>query len=308
MLYALVDGKLKGAEHGLAGVCPDCDMVMLPKCGELLAHHWAHKTLEGTDCREWEKMSSWHKAWQDAMQPHIPGETVEVPVVNGQKYKRADIRTKSGLIIEIQSSNMSPGERRDREQHYDNMVWIIKPRLAESIIWSNPGKLVFIDDMALQGGFLTYIDKDGFICEIRKFRFISDILHSDTFCIEDLDKMGNRRILHPKEKQITKSEVMDISVARPVPMSSFPVHDYEPPGKCPYTSVPSSLSEHPRSGVERTGVIVPEYKNWMYRVKNPDKLTWRERCVGLNWEDECRLAEDERAYWCKNPDVFRGEV
>ncbi len=37
----------------------------------------------------------------------------------------ADVRTDKGLVIEFQHSYINPEERRQRENFYKNMIWIV---------------------------------------------------------------------------------------------------------------------------------------------------------------------------------------
>lgn len=116
MLYASTNYGKRRAEKGLDAWCPGCNAELIPKCGEILIHHWAHKQDMGCD---WDagKMSAWHMEWQS----HFPPEQVEVRVGNN----RADIITDKGVIIELQHSAIAKETIREREQIYPKMVWII---------------------------------------------------------------------------------------------------------------------------------------------------------------------------------------
>jgi competence protein CoiA len=58
MYYANTDVGKIAAEPGIKGFCPMCASEMIPKCGEINAHHWAHKALG--DCDTW---SDGETAW-----------------------------------------------------------------------------------------------------------------------------------------------------------------------------------------------------------------------------------------------------
>ena len=111
MIYAL--GK-KLATPGDRGECPACGGDLIAKCGEIVCHHWAHKTA---DCDPWsEPETDWHVGWKNC----FPVECQEV--VYGDH--RADVMV--GMhAIEFQHSPISPSGIRDREDHYDQLTWVI---------------------------------------------------------------------------------------------------------------------------------------------------------------------------------------
>lgn len=115
MLYAK---NTKGEESTLLkrgrGICPQCGSEVIAKCGSQKVWHWAHTAL---DCDHWtEPESLWHKNWKEI----VPRENREITI----GAHRADIRLNSGLVIELQNSSISASEIREREDFYDNMIWI----------------------------------------------------------------------------------------------------------------------------------------------------------------------------------------
>ena len=110
------DGEPCQAAPGESAFCPGCGEEVVAKCGEVNVWHWAHKSRD--DCDPWsEPESEWHIGWKNLF-PRINQEVVLPP-------HRADIRTDSGLVIELQHSAISPEVIREREQFYGNMVWIV---------------------------------------------------------------------------------------------------------------------------------------------------------------------------------------
>lgn len=109
------DGDRVPAEPGASGTCPACMAALMPKCGQIVAWHWAH---HGTpDCDPWaEPDSEWHLGWQQ----RVPRERREV--VRGPH--RADIVTPGGTVVELQHSAISPAEIEERERFYGRMVWL----------------------------------------------------------------------------------------------------------------------------------------------------------------------------------------
>lgn len=115
MRLALGDGKRILATPGARAVCPACDSKVQSKCGDIITWHWAH--VADADCDPWaEPDSEWHRGWQSKW----PESMREIVIGN----HRADIRSDSGLVIELQHSPISPAEIAEREHHYGRMVWV----------------------------------------------------------------------------------------------------------------------------------------------------------------------------------------
>jgi len=120
MLYAKDSGGRKVRATPLArAYCPNCGTKVLAKCGEINVWHWAHKGAD--QCDSWaDRESDWHRHWKSLMPP----EQVEIVIEKNGERHVADIVTKDGIIIELQSSHISPIEIEEREQFYDRMVWL----------------------------------------------------------------------------------------------------------------------------------------------------------------------------------------
>lgn len=119
MYYALtVIGKV-AAERGLTGVCPHCNTPVIPKCGEINVHHWAHKSL--SECDTWsEGETDWHLKWKS----YFPPEYTEVTVVRDGIKHRADLRLSTGWIVEFQNSPISIDAIRERNEFWGKVIWI----------------------------------------------------------------------------------------------------------------------------------------------------------------------------------------
>lgn len=115
MLFAKdSDGNRVAAKPGATGECPGCNGALVPRCGELVSWHWAHRA--GPDCDPWsEGESEWHRSWKRSVYP----DCCEVQM----GPHRADIVTGS-TVTELQHSQISPMEIRERERFYGRMVWI----------------------------------------------------------------------------------------------------------------------------------------------------------------------------------------
>lgn len=117
-----------GPTPGARAFCPVCSENMIAKCGEIVVHHWAHEG--GTDCDPWsEHETPWHAEWKQRF-PADWREVVVPPLPDGTGPHRADVRTTSGLVIEIQHSSISPAEIREREDFYGRMIWVFDARDA----------------------------------------------------------------------------------------------------------------------------------------------------------------------------------
>jgi len=101
---------------GLSASCPLCVAPMVPKCGGIVVHHWAHRAR--ADCDPWaERDSAWHRGWQEVVPPD------RREVVMGPH--RADVVAADGTVVELQHSPISLPEIRAREEFYgDSMVWL----------------------------------------------------------------------------------------------------------------------------------------------------------------------------------------
>jgi competence protein CoiA len=115
MFYANTPNGRARATPGATATCPTCGEDLIARCGELVAWHWAHRSV--ADCDPWaERDSAWHRAWQD----RFPESMREVPV----GPHRADIRHPDGLVVELQHSTISVDDIQARERHYGRMVWV----------------------------------------------------------------------------------------------------------------------------------------------------------------------------------------
>jgi competence protein CoiA len=116
MRFALRKGERVLAQKGLNGYCPICSEKLIPKCGKIKIRHWSHKSNK--DCDDWyEPESEWHLNWKE----QFPMECQEFIIGK----HRADIRTKSRWIIELQNSPISSEQIKEREEYYKKMIWVL---------------------------------------------------------------------------------------------------------------------------------------------------------------------------------------
>ena len=124
MQFALVDGMRLEAFPSGRGACPQCGRSAIAKCGPRIIHHWAHEGRRNCD-PWWENETEWHRHWKSL----FPKDSLEVSHLSPDgEIHRADIKTPSGIVIEVQHSGMTDAERISREMFYGNLVWIIDGR------------------------------------------------------------------------------------------------------------------------------------------------------------------------------------
>lgn len=98
-----------------------CGSEMIAKCGSRVMHHWAHH--RSTNCDPWwENETPWHREWKN----QYPLSCREVShIADDGEVHRADVKTPTGIVIELQHSAMGDEERIARERFYKNLVWVI---------------------------------------------------------------------------------------------------------------------------------------------------------------------------------------
>lgn len=69
MLYAVTNDVQKIRPHkNVRGLCPHCRGPLIPKCGQIKIHHWAHKEAKG--CPYSSGMTPWHYGWLERFDNH----------------------------------------------------------------------------------------------------------------------------------------------------------------------------------------------------------------------------------------------
>ncbi len=144
MIWAVKnDERIKATREQRKATCSLCDEEVIAKCGEIKIWHWSHK--KDFVCDPFgEPETLWHLEWKNYFKGN------EQEVIIGKH--RADIKTKNGLIIEVQNSPISPEKIIDRENFYKNMIWILNGKtIADNFLirnkkgiltfrWKNPLK------------------------------------------------------------------------------------------------------------------------------------------------------------------------
>lgn len=134
MLFAQSESGARIEPHpGTKARCPQCGGELLAKCGSIVQWHWAHRAAE---CDTWsEGESEWHLAWKRQVDPGA------CEIVIGEH--RADIRTNSGVVVELQHSALAPDEIAERELFYGEMVWLFDARTYELSFYPRGARVDF---------------------------------------------------------------------------------------------------------------------------------------------------------------------
>ena len=216
MKFALINGEKIEAKKGVNdAICPICKALVIPKCGEVKIHHWAHKKKIECD-HWWENETEWHRDWKN----HFPADWQEIVHISDDNEKHiADIKTPSGLVVEFQHSSIETEEIISRNNFYKNIVWVVdgkrrkndekffnseNSRLIKQ--WGNIGKFVFIDfgkpllrflkplgDGRLQIG---HIKKDELIKQIYNYTNINQ--PQQQISQEELKRIHQDRVINQR--------------------------------------------------------------------------------------------------------------
>lgn len=122
MRFAIVNNNKVEANIGMKAMCACCSQPVIAKCGNIKVNHWAHKRKISCDSW-WEPETEWHRSWKSNYSKEWQ-EYIMLDEKTGEKHI-ADVRTKQGLVIEFQHSNINPIERASREDFYKHMVWVV---------------------------------------------------------------------------------------------------------------------------------------------------------------------------------------
>lgn len=125
MKYAILNNTRVEPHKDIIGAkCPFCGEDVIPKCGNIKMHHWAHKSKE--NCDLWrEHETEWHRQWKNSF-PDECQEFILYDDITKEKHV-ADVRINE-LVLEFQHSSISETEQISREKFYKNMFWIIDAR------------------------------------------------------------------------------------------------------------------------------------------------------------------------------------
>jgi len=119
---------IRATKTGQRAECPDifCKCIMMSRCSNAPknTNHW-YGYHDGKCDSNYEPISEWHTNWQNTINNPNGGINIEVPIITTERYKRADLKPKHGIIIEFQKSAISYREVKERESHYKKMIWVL---------------------------------------------------------------------------------------------------------------------------------------------------------------------------------------
>ncbi|MCR5336833.1 MAG: hypothetical protein K6E42_09845 [Synergistes sp.] len=158
-------------------VCPACNEPVIMKCGEVVSHHFSHKAKKNCDPWYTDKMSAWHRKFQNIF-PYDAREQI-VRSRDNKVFHIADVLFQykgEKYVIEFQHSPISRKEFNLRSQFYldlgYNLFWVFDFCECEApkriyydrfesekhiinLIWPGKDRIRFLDEIDL----LEYADK-----------------------------------------------------------------------------------------------------------------------------------------------------
>lgn len=124
MMYGLINNEKKLSYPKAKATCPDCNGVLIAKCGHVNTWHWSHKS-KVKDC-DYKPETEWHRKWKS----YFPKDRCEVHIIKEGRKKIADAVMSNGKVVEFQHSPISVDEIILREKFYGDMIWIFDCRDA----------------------------------------------------------------------------------------------------------------------------------------------------------------------------------
>jgi len=245
--------------------CICCETKVIAKLGKIKAHHFAHEEkIECDSFRTTDSMTFWHQYWQ----AFVDTEFYEVIIKKNNKKHIADIyNPKKELVIEIQHSNISPEKMKERENFYDNMIWVID----ETTKCCNECEIKFcseceyydkicneckIEKKCCKNKIKMLIECENFviITNVNKPFFLSAskpvFLHIENYMLKFIKQLDNNYYFCQKIK--IKKFIDDY----------FPVSEHYDSSK-----VAKSINELYKNN------IIPEYSSYYIHIFNNDTIT-----------------------------------
>lgn len=173
MRYALINNARslpKLLPPGTLPRCAACGGEVVACLGSVRVHHWRHKSL--VDCDSWhEEMTDWHIKFQAL----VPESWREIVIKKNDIIHRADIRhPETGRVVEVQHSRLSRREIIERENFYDNMIWIFDARTFGIRVYgkmnSSDYRCTNLQTSILSATRPVFFDVGGYILYVKSIR------------------------------------------------------------------------------------------------------------------------------------------
>ncbi len=136
MLYGITNnGERIRAHKNTRALCPHCRGPLIPKCGQVKVHHWAHKEAKG--CPYASGMTHWHYEWlenfdnraTDGWEVEYFFKSIHFDAFNPEKMQAVEFQRSVDLdSVETKMSLCrSEGVR---------LFWLMSPRLFKNFIYT----------------------------------------------------------------------------------------------------------------------------------------------------------------------------
>ena len=127
MIYGILNNEKVEANPNIKNaLCQCCGSLLTPKCGSVKIWHFAHKIKSNCSAFNSNKMTEWHKSWQNQF-PKENREVVYKCQDTGEKHI-ADVSfsiNNKNIVLEFQNSPIKDSEVISREKIYKNLYWVL---------------------------------------------------------------------------------------------------------------------------------------------------------------------------------------
>jgi hypothetical protein len=280
------DYELIEASHGVKGFCPLCKAQLIPRCGQIRDHHWAHKS--GKECDPWwEGETHWHRQWKQQVDKKFREKVIEKA---GEKH-RADVLLSSGITFEFQKSPLSLIDRQSRENFYNNLIWVIhfqKDKILETEI-REMYQPTFGDSLIRVKGF-----SEGFFHPPHLWPIFLDFDDDQMFWIKEFDTYDYKREKKFFGRFIQKSEFINHYLLNPnfSNIDELKVthlhHDYELKQNELFAAREKLADLKDQLRIAKNQFILEKRRNW-YAESSPEWIELdRQLRPHYYFEEECR--------------------
>ena len=121
MKYAIFNNQFVTASRSRTGaICPLCKAAVIPKCGEIRVHHWAHKKRHL--CDSWREVDShWRHRWLERFDDC----EIESIIESENEKHFVDVMTRNGAMILLRRKQLSKEDMLNMEKFFRSLVWIV---------------------------------------------------------------------------------------------------------------------------------------------------------------------------------------